>query len=351
MHVVFRPTITAAVGLIAVVGTLSAEPGGGNVSARVRELLRTHLEASDSELTALVQGRPVAKTLTATANREMTTAGGIRIRGTGIERFVSEFKTLDGFRTSQFVLQIGKFGAEPMLSDLDPLTIEPDDIESLRKCKVAACDVQLGANDIRRFNNEVKWAAPTAARDAAVLYKAVLFAHLGAYRAGGLERLLSYNDREAPVPLPIETKALLDAKPSFIDHLPAFDAYIRRYPAIPLGTNEDFFYWSKEAFGFKPVVSLNHVSVYRDAATGEVMIAIRQLYASHYIDGSVAIHALIPDSGPDGAAFYWLYLNRSRVGRLAGFLGTISRPIVQRRARAGLNKSLLQTKQRLEAPR
>ena len=44
-------------------------------------------------------------------------------------------------------------------------------------------------------------------------------------------------------------------------------------------------------------------------------------------------------------------MNRSRVGRLAGLIGSMSRPIVQRRARSGLMKSLTQTKQRFEAAR
>jgi hypothetical protein len=133
--------------------------------------------------------------------------------------------------------------------------------------------------------------------------------------------------------------------------VPVFQQYIRRYPAGAGENTEDFFYWSKEAFGFKPVIGLNHVSVYADGGTGNVMIVTTQIYASHYLDGSVAINALMPDPLADGAAFYWVYLNRSRVGRLGGFLGALSRPIVQRRARSGLMKSLLQTQQRFEASR
>jgi hypothetical protein len=63
----------------------------------------------------------------------------------------------------------------------------------------------------------------------------------------------------------------------------------------------------------------------------------------------VAINSLIPDSGASATGFYWLYMNRSRIGRLGGLLGTLSRPIVQHRARSGLTKSLVQTKQRVEA--
>ena len=346
----WRPTRRAAFILVSVAVLLA----GGWSQADTRNLqaaLRAQLQLSDSELSALTQGRPVVKTLPATMNREMTTAGGVRIRGGAMQRFVNEFKTLEGFRTSQFVLQLGKFQPSPQLSDLDALTLDAEEIDSLRACRVAACDVQLAADDIRRFNAEVNWRSPTAARDVTTLYKTILFAHLTAYRAGGRGRLLHYRDRDPAARLAIETEALLEAKPSLLDHAPLFQEHLRRYPVGAGETTEDFFYWSKEAFGFKPVIGLNHVSVYTDGATGHVMIVTTQIYASHYIEGSVAINALMPDASGDGSAFYWVYINRSRVGRLGGFLGTLSRPIVQRRARSGLMKSLMQTKQRFEAGR
>jgi hypothetical protein len=255
-------------------------------TANLQAFLRTQLHLSNAELSALNQGRPVVKTLPATIKREMTTAGGVRIRGAAIERFVTQFKTLEGFRTSQFVLQIGKFSQEPRLSDLDAMAVDADDIDALRRCRVAACDVRLSAGDIRRFNAEVDWQSSTAATHATALYKAVLFAHLTAYRAGGRGRLVHYHDLERPVQLTAETDAL---------RTPAFQDYLRRYPAGALSNTEDFFYWSKEAFGFKPVIGLNHVSVYMDEGRGDVMIATTQIYTSHYIDGSVAVNALIPE--------------------------------------------------------
>jgi hypothetical protein len=335
--------------LLAGQSTLAGQSGQADTK-NLQAVLRSQLQLSDTEWSSLTQGRPIVKTLSATMNREMTTVGGVRIRGAAMMRFVNQFKTLEGFRTSQFMLQIRKFGDSPQLSDLDTLTLEADDIESLRACRVAACDVQLAADDIRRFNTEVDWQSPAAARDAAALYKTILFAHLTRYRSGGTGQLVQYQDRETGVRLATETAALLDAKPSLLDHSPAFQRHVRSYPAGAGANVEDFFYWSKEAFGFKPVIGLNHVSVYTDAGTGNVIIVTTQIYASHYMDGSVGINALMPDRSSTGeTAFYWVYLNRSRVGRLGGFLGTLSRPIVQRRARSGLMKSLLQTKQRFEA--
>jgi hypothetical protein len=316
--------------------------------ANPQKYVRAQLQLSDDEFSALHSGRPMVKTLSSTTTREMITVGGIRIEGLGMTGFVDQFQTLEGFRTSQFVKQIRKFSQEPDVRDLDVLLLDAEDIEAFRKCRVGACDVQLSADDIRRFNTQVDWRSPNATVQATTLYKTILFTHLSAYRAGGVTRLVHYNDREVPKSLAEETTALLAARPSLLDETAAFQYHLRDYPASPSGNVQDFFYWSKEVFGFKPVIGLNHVSIHTDGGGG-ALIATTQIYASHYMDGSVAVNALIPDSRGPRSGFYWLYMNRSRIGRLGGLLGTLSRPIVQRRARAGLTKSLVQTKQRLEA--
>jgi hypothetical protein len=343
-------TASAAGLLMLLVGSHLAGRSSAVDTTNLYSILRTHLQFSNSELSALTQGRPVVKTLPPTMNREMTTAGAVRIRSDAMWRFVNQFKTLEGFKTSQFVLQVQKFSDPPQLSNLDSLIVDREDIESLRECRVGACDVQLAADDISRLRAEVNWRSPKAAEDAAALYKAILFAHLTRYRTGGNDQLVHYQDREAEVRLAAETAALLDAKPSLLDHAPALQDHIRQYPAGAAANVEDFFYWSKEVFGFKPVIGMNHVRVFTDGSTGNVMIVTTQIYASHYLEGSVAVSRLMPDRDQGNEpTFYWIYMNRTRVGRLAGLLGSMSRPIVQRRARSGLMKSLSQTKQRFEA--
>jgi hypothetical protein len=340
----------AAAALLLVCVSASHRTSAEGSGAATEKYVQAQLQLSDSEFSVLHAGRPMVKTLSSTIGREMITVGGIRIEGLGMGGFVDQFKTLEGFRTSQFVKQIHKFSQEPDLRDLDVLVLDAEDLEAFRQCRVGACDVQLSAEDIRRFNTQVDWHSANAAAQATSLYKIILFEHLTAYRTGGVTRLVHYNDREVPKSLAEETTELLAARPSLLDQTVAFQYHLRDYPTNPTGNVHDFFYWSKEVFGFKPVIGLNHVSIHTDSS-GNALIVTTQIYASHYMDGSVAVNALIPDSGASGAGFYWLYMNRSRIGRLSGLVGALSRPIMQRRARAGLTKSLVQTKQRLEAAR
>ena len=235
-------TTASAVLLMLLVGShLAGTSSVVDTTTNLSTILRTQLQFSNSELSAVTQGQPVVKTLPATINREMTTAGVVRIRSDAMWRFVNQFKTLEGFKTSQFVLQIQKFSDPPQLSHLDSLIVDEEDIESLRECRVGACDVQLAAEDISRLSADVNWRSPTAAEDATALYKGILFAHLTRYRTGGNDQLVHYQDREAAVRLAAETTALLDAKPSLLEYAPALQDHIRDYPAGVAENIEEFF--------------------------------------------------------------------------------------------------------------
>jgi hypothetical protein len=342
--VVWPLAFTAALSVTTVVSQMAP---ADNLSA-LRTSLKAQMQLSDDEWETLDLGKPMVKTLPASMKREVITAGGIRIVRAPLAPFVARFTTLEGFRTSQFIKQIAKFSPDPRLSDLDPLLVEDDDVDALRRCRAGSCDIQLSLDDIQRFNTEVNWRGPGASAQAKELYKAVLLARLTAYRSGGAPKLAPYNDQKAPVPLAAETRALLDAQPSLLDGEPAFAAYLKEFPARSSPNVLDFFYWSKEEFGFRPVVGLNHVSVHTAPDSGAVTIVTIQIYSSHYMDSQLSISRMVPAPGGPEAGFYWLYSNRSRIGSLSGMLGSLARPIVQRRARSGLSRSLLQTKQRME---
>jgi hypothetical protein len=305
--------------------------------------LRSALGLSASELSNVERGRAVVKTVPQANKREVITAGAIKVQAPSA-RFVAQFRTLEGFRTSQFVRQIARFSDPPVAGDLEPLVLDPDDLEDLRSCKVSDCGLRMAAADIPRFA-EIDWRAPEANARAAALYRLVLFQYLEGFRAGGLARLPTYQDQEAPLVLGEEVRELLTL-PSPLDRVPALRQYLQAFPSAALPETESFYYWSKEAFGFKPVIGLYHVSIHATAAR-EVFIVTSQIYASHYMDGQVSLSAVLPSGGAEDG-FYWLYFNRARIGRLDSFLGTLSRSIVQRRTRNGLEKSLTQTRERME---
>lgn len=124
----------------------------------------------------------------------------------------------------------------------------------------------------------------------------------------------------------------------------------------PRGTSprvRDFMYWSKEQFGLKPVVSITHAIVYTPQPGGvaDLMIASKQLYASHYLHGSLALTLAAMDQpvGADPAGFYMLYVNRTRSASIPPIVGGIVRRFISGRSNSGMEELLRIVKQRLEA--
>lgn len=315
----------------------------GDADADPQAFLRTALRLSSGEISNIARGRAVVKTLPNADRREVITAGAIKVPAAPT-RFVARFRTLEGFRTSQFVRQVERFSDPPAEGDLAPLTLDPDDFSDLRSCRVGNCGIRLAAADIPLVA-EIDWQAPDAAARAAAVYRSILYRYLSDFRAGGLDRLPIYHDQEKPLALGDELRTLLTL-PSPLDRAPGLREHLLAFPAGNLPEAETFFYWSKEAFGFKPVIGLYHVSIHPSAA-GEVFILTTQIYASHYMDGQLSLSVVMP-AATAGDGFYWLYFNRARIGRLDSFMGTLSRSIVQRRTRNGLSRSLTQTRERME---
>jgi hypothetical protein len=313
-------------------------------------VLRRHLELTENDVDILRRGQPVTRTFGSGERREVTVGGAIRIEAT-IEAFLERFRRVEKFRESEMVRQIARFGEPPAEGDLAGLTVDLEDVESLRQCRPGACKVRLPAGVIVRFNREVDWAAADPGPQVSSLFRSVLWDLLRAYRAGGNASLAVYDDHEDPLYLSKETDELVAASAPLLSDAPEFTEFLARYPAASTPDVESFFYWSKDEFGFKPVISLTHVGIVRPAPDRpDAIIASKQIYANHYFDGSLAITRLLDDPAAPGRGFYMLYLNRTRNAKLAGFLGRLSRPMVHSRSRAGVERLLRATKVRLERP-
>lgn len=134
---------------------------------------------------------------------------------------------------------------------------------------------------------------------------------------------------------------------------PELIAYLMEYPAGASPRVQDVMYWSKEQFGLKPVVSITHAIVYTPEPGGvaDLMIASKQIYASHHFAGSLALTLAAVDRGAGGnqAGFYMLYANRTRSASLPPLIGGLVRRAINGRTKSGLEEQLRLTKQRLEA--
>lgn len=297
---------------------------------------------TESELATVERGQPVAKILDVKEKREVAAFGIVRVQ-TPRPFFVERFRDIEQFKRSAAVLQIGRFSDPPRSEDVRDLIIDPVDIDSMRTCRVGDCDVRLSRATIERFRREIHWSSPRWRDEVTALARESLVEYAAAYLVAGDQALASYDDHKRPVVVADEFRSILDASHHVARTAPEFLDYLRAFPRQPLPGVESFLYWSKEKFGFKPVVSVTHVAIYtgRPAVT---LVVSKQIYASHYFDASFATTALIDAS--DGG-FYLMYLNRTRAASL-NKLGGLAKPFAERRAREGMVQYLRAVKERLE---
>ena len=190
------------------------------------------------------------------------------------------------------------------------------------------------------------WSAPDHAQRALSLIREDLLNDVAAYLAAGNSGLIEYRDKSKAVRLADELQSLLGEWPDRDQSIAAFRQYVAEYPRKPLPDVEEFLYWSKEHFGRKPVVSITHVAILHRPS--RVFIASKQIYASHYFDGSLGLTVAADPDNPARRGMYLAYMNRSRIDALGGMFGGLLRAILRGRLREGVRKNFQQTVTQVE---
>lgn len=320
----------------------AASPAAAQTSlAELQQQLQEKGAFQATDFAALERGEPVVRLTPAQNKREVAVAGLVTLRANADE-FLHSYREGLTRKSNAAVMEIGTFGAAPTLADLEALTLEAKDIEDLKQCVVGDCDIKLSAAMIQRFSREVDWQAPDYAQQATQLFKTMLLEYVKDYRARGDAALIEYHDKQNQVRLADEHQALTQAS----GYLTGVFAGV---PQAELQPFEELLVWSKIKFGLKPVIAINHVTIYkRDREFGPRILAVsKQIYANHYFNSSLALTGFVTVAGPTS---YLIYEARSRADGLEGPLGKLRRSVVENKALDGLKTILEQSKITLEAP-
>ena len=307
--------------------------------AELQKSLNNQGGFSETDFAALERGETVVKPAPVQDKRVVAVAGLVNLRATADE-FLRSYRESLTKKSNAAVLEIGTFGAVPALADLQDLTLEAKDVEDLKECVVGGCQIKLSAAMIERFAKEVNWQAPDYAQQATQLYRTMLFEYVRDYRARGDAALIKYGDKSNEVRLAEEHLALTKASGYLNEVLGA---------SSELQPIEELIVWSKIKFGLKPVIAINHITIYkRERELGPQILAVsKQLYANHYFNASLALTAFVTLPGPTS---YLVYENRSRADGLEGAFSKLKRSVVEKKALEGLKGILEHSKVTLEAP-
>jgi hypothetical protein len=297
-----------------------------------------HFNAND--LSDVEDGNVVAKPIDTDVKRELAFIGATHVDASP-STLIAQFRDIENFKKADEVLKVKKMSTPPVRKDFSELTLEPNDIKDLKKCKPGKCDLKLSAAMITNLQKALK-------RGKAIdsVYRDLLFEYVQNYLATGNAALCEYNDEKKIVNLKDEFEGILSNSVYLKEYYPALYEHLEKQKPLPGA--EKFIYWSKETLGFRPVITITEVTIYQTPK--DSVIISKQIYANHYMDGSMAITLIMPDqkTDPGQPGFYMMYINRSRTDMLGGLLAGLKRSIAKSRSTSALKENLALIKKRLK---
>jgi len=319
------------------------------VPVRFSQILTKYFQFSASDLTALSRGTVVVRSLPAAESREVVVAGAFWC-DVPLQYFLTRARDIVAFKKVKEVQQIGVFGRLATAADLARMTLEASDVDALRRCTPGDCSFRLDRAGFERMKKDVAWTSPDAAARANVVARELVAGHVAAYQHDGNRTLIEYADSNKPIRVAQGIDTLLNRSLWLNDAAPGLRQYADAFPRDPSPNAEDVLYWSKVAFGMKPVLAATHSIIWRGAEGAEGAILAKQIYASHYLDASISLTWLVPDGRPGPGGVFVVYQNRSLVDLLqGGFFGPLRRSIARSRTKDGLTGQLEGLKKRLES--
>ena len=257
-------------------------------------------------------------------------------------------RAIEELKQGPNILAIGRFSDPVADTDLDALTLEEAELDSLKGCRVGRCDVKLAAAEIIDLQDALR-AAGKDWRDAAQrAFRRILINRVRTHRDRGLLALPPYADRDRRLSVGEAFTAIVARSPYLTRAFPAAVNSLLA-PAHNPVSGGSFYYWSRDRYGAgRPVVNLTYVRLLEpdDAAGLRALTVSTQLYASHYSVGALALTAVVCDP-PD--ACYLAYLNRTQVDFLGGLFGGIKRALVEDRIESAAPSLLHSVRRRLES--
>lgn len=312
-------------------------------------LQRVRFTAAD--IARFHNGEVIARAESTSSEGELATVAAVRINASR-DQVASYYGQMVSYVDGEVTLAFGKFSTPPAPADVARLALDAEDVQTLRACKPGNCDMRLGSAGLEGMQRAIDWSSPRAVEQVNAYARKAAIDYVTAYQQRGDAALVTHDDRSKPVSLGVQWKGLLANAGLLGEYVPELRDYLAGYPGKTVAGARDIFYWAKENYGRKPVISLVHAVVYeRPSPPDRLYVVQKQLYADHYFDGSLAVATVLSSTEGGRPVSYLLYSNRSRGDMLKGGFGGLKRTVARDQASKAAEDTLGTIKQVLEQAR
>jgi hypothetical protein len=309
---------------------------------------REFVGLSEDQIGAIRSGKAIAKVIESRTPDEVFVFGSVYVDASP-ESYLKLASDVNALRKLPGYLAIQSFSDPPQLSDLEGFTLEKQDIDELKNCKMGHCEVQLPTEAMEQINQSIDWSAPDVADRVNHLARQMAFQALRNYMNGGNMALGVYRDKNHPAAVAETFAALITRLSALPEYLPELNEYLLEYPKAQSDKVQAGFYWEEVNFGLKPTFRIVQKAVYRGTSPGDPVYALaeKQIYASHYFETALDLTVCVRDAQRPG--FYIITVKGSKQAGLTGLKGSIVRKVALDKARSSLERVLATIKQTLES--
>jgi hypothetical protein len=330
----------------AAAASLAASQGAPDARREVRDYLTRNSFAA-GEIADLEAGKVVARASSA-GSEEVVVVAAVKIRAPR-DRVLDYYGQMISYVDGSVTLAFGRFSTPPAPGDVKALAFDRSEVGDLRSCRPGNCDFRLGGAGIEALQKSIDWSAPEAVDRVNAFAQKAALDYVAGYRSRGDAALVTYNDRAQPVSLQEQWRGIIGNAAYFHEYAPELKAYLQQYPSGSLPGGRDVIYWVKENYGLKPVISIVHGVLYQPPSRADrAFVVQKQIYASHYYDGSLAVATLLSATENGAPVTYLVYANRSRGDLVRGGFGGLKRNVAESQARKAAQETLTTIKQQLE---
>jgi hypothetical protein len=309
---------------------------------------REFVGLSEDQIGAIRSGKAIAKVIESRTPDEVFVFGSVYVDASP-ESYLKLASDVNALRKLPGYLAIQSFSDPPQLSDLEGFTLEKQDIDELKNCKMGHCEVQLPTEAMEQINQSIDWSAPDVVDRVNHLARQMAFQALRNYMNGGNMALGVYRDKNHPAAVAETFAALITRLSALPEYLPELNEYLLEYPKAQSDKVQAGFYWEEVNFGLKPTFRIVQKAVYRGTSPGDPVYALaeKQIYASHYFETALDLTVCVRDAQRPG--FYIITVKGSKQAGLTGLKGSIVRKVALDKARSSLERVLATIKQTLES--
>jgi hypothetical protein len=186
--------------------------------------------------------------------------------------------------------QIGKFKQNPDLQDLRSLRLTDSELKEVLNCRSGSCNLSLTPEEIKHIPGNPDLSTSEGIEAFTDVYRRILLTRLMIYRQRGIRSFTGDGEDGTVV-----SRKLVEDHLYRFQHIQAYfpqvHQYILEYPKSTEEHPDEFFYWTKESLGSKPIINIRHVFSQR---VGEDYVQVSLLvYSSHSYLSSISITHLI----------------------------------------------------------